>query len=337
MTFGHYLAELRQARGLSQRQLAEALQVSRQTIIALEHNHHAPSFDLAVRIARLFDISLDGMAHALAAGGSSNPQPFPGSPDVAGFLPVVWSRVGSRLVVVPLDLLASQTDADALWDPGTGQLQPLPGARAPDQVILAGGCDPFHHWLATSFHQLSPTLFLETVHLSSLRALEAFNQGWLHVAGTHLYDDALGSYNPDHLVRQPHIRIPYLRWEEGLICQPHATRITHVAIREPGSEAHALYQRCRSHVPHAVDVFSSHGSILEAVSRRSEWAGISLGPLAALKGLTFEPWAEESYDLWIHRDAVPQRWVEVLLAATQSDWLASRFRALKHLRLASAR
>ena len=49
------LRELREARGLSQGELAEQLQVSRQTINALETGKYDPSLPLAFRIARLFD------------------------------------------------------------------------------------------------------------------------------------------------------------------------------------------------------------------------------------------------------------------------------------------
>ena len=48
------LRELRDARGWSQGELAEQLQVSRQTINALETGKYDPSLPLAFRIARLF-------------------------------------------------------------------------------------------------------------------------------------------------------------------------------------------------------------------------------------------------------------------------------------------
>ena len=49
------LRELRDARGWSQGELAERLEVSRQTVNALETGKYDPSLPLAVRIARLFD------------------------------------------------------------------------------------------------------------------------------------------------------------------------------------------------------------------------------------------------------------------------------------------
>ena len=46
---------MRDARGWSQGELAERLEVSRQTVNALETGKYDPSLPLAFRIARLFD------------------------------------------------------------------------------------------------------------------------------------------------------------------------------------------------------------------------------------------------------------------------------------------
>jgi putative transcriptional regulator len=49
------VAALRRARGLSQAALAEALDVSRQTINSIENGRYDPSLPLALRIGRLFE------------------------------------------------------------------------------------------------------------------------------------------------------------------------------------------------------------------------------------------------------------------------------------------
>lgn len=53
------LRELRDARGWSQGALAERLDVSRQTVNALETGKYDPSLPLAFRIARLFDAAIE--------------------------------------------------------------------------------------------------------------------------------------------------------------------------------------------------------------------------------------------------------------------------------------
>lgn len=53
------LRELREAKGWSQGELAEQLDVSRQTINALETGKYDPSLPLAFRIARLFESRIE--------------------------------------------------------------------------------------------------------------------------------------------------------------------------------------------------------------------------------------------------------------------------------------
>lgn len=51
--------ELRKARGINQDALAKALQVSRQTISAIENGKYNPSLDLAFAIAALFQMRIE--------------------------------------------------------------------------------------------------------------------------------------------------------------------------------------------------------------------------------------------------------------------------------------
>ncbi len=53
--------EARTQRGLSQAEVAAALEVSRQTVISIESGRYSPSLPLAFRIARFFDSTVDKM------------------------------------------------------------------------------------------------------------------------------------------------------------------------------------------------------------------------------------------------------------------------------------
>ena len=53
------LEELRRQRGLKQEDLASALEVSRQTIGSLENGRYNPSIQLAFKIARFFDLTIE--------------------------------------------------------------------------------------------------------------------------------------------------------------------------------------------------------------------------------------------------------------------------------------
>ncbi len=55
----NHLRELREQRGWSQGELAERLDVSRQTVNAIETSKYDPSLPLAFRIAKLFRQSIE--------------------------------------------------------------------------------------------------------------------------------------------------------------------------------------------------------------------------------------------------------------------------------------
>ena len=53
--------ELRTAEGLSQGELAAALDVSRQTINSIEQERYTPSLPLALALARFFETNVEAM------------------------------------------------------------------------------------------------------------------------------------------------------------------------------------------------------------------------------------------------------------------------------------
>jgi putative transcriptional regulator len=56
--------ELRTGKGLSQAELARALDVSRQTVNSIETGRYIPSLPLAIAIARFFAQSVEEIFHA---------------------------------------------------------------------------------------------------------------------------------------------------------------------------------------------------------------------------------------------------------------------------------
>ena len=53
------LEEIRKAKGITQEELANSLEVSRQTVGSLENGRYNPSIILAFKIARFFDVSIE--------------------------------------------------------------------------------------------------------------------------------------------------------------------------------------------------------------------------------------------------------------------------------------
>lgn len=62
MTLGDRIKQLRQQRGWSQAQLSKKLNVHQKQISGYERGIHSPSIELLVRMAELFNVSLDYIA-----------------------------------------------------------------------------------------------------------------------------------------------------------------------------------------------------------------------------------------------------------------------------------
>jgi putative transcriptional regulator len=58
-TIYNSVSQLRKQHNLSQEELAQKVDVSRQTIIALEKNNYLPSLLLALKIAKIFKVSVE--------------------------------------------------------------------------------------------------------------------------------------------------------------------------------------------------------------------------------------------------------------------------------------
>jgi len=63
------LRDLRAARSMTQQELADAIGVTRQTVIAIELDKYSPSLETAFRIARVFNVPLEQVFQYDPPGG----------------------------------------------------------------------------------------------------------------------------------------------------------------------------------------------------------------------------------------------------------------------------
>jgi putative transcriptional regulator len=56
---GNRVRELREAKGMTQAELGEAIGVTRQTVAAIEQSRYSPSLESAFRIARVFGTGVE--------------------------------------------------------------------------------------------------------------------------------------------------------------------------------------------------------------------------------------------------------------------------------------
>ncbi|HBF30117.1 helix-turn-helix domain-containing protein [Rhizobium sp.] len=73
--FGEAIRELRERKGVSQKEMALALSVTPAYLSALEHGHRGkPTFDLLQRIAGYFNVIWDEADELFATAGASHPK-----------------------------------------------------------------------------------------------------------------------------------------------------------------------------------------------------------------------------------------------------------------------
>jgi len=64
------IRDLRAERGMTQQELADAIHVTRQTVIAIEQDKYSPSLETAFKIALVFGVPLETVFQYKAAGRS---------------------------------------------------------------------------------------------------------------------------------------------------------------------------------------------------------------------------------------------------------------------------
>lgn len=133
MELSERLAQARKARGLSQAEAAERLNVSRQAISRWETGTGMPTLDNLIQMGRLYQVSLDELVYG--AGGAEAPEPEVSSEE----LEPVQARKGWRhLLPVVLGLVAVGVLALGIWGSG---LMTSDQSKQSGSVIVVGGLE----------------------------------------------------------------------------------------------------------------------------------------------------------------------------------------------------
>src|ERR1035441_8701934 len=105
------LAQIRKSRGIGAADLARRVNVSRQTIYAIEAGTYVPNTEVALRLARELEVTVDDL-FALQRGAQTPPESLAtevlsASPPAKG-QPVRICQIGSRWVSVPVSASRSE-------------------------------------------------------------------------------------------------------------------------------------------------------------------------------------------------------------------------------------
>ncbi len=340
----NHLADYRQKRGFAVAELAKAAGVSRQTVYAIEAGSYVPNTLLALKLARLLEASVEDL-FALP-GGEPAVEPkletaavIPGGEDPVPGQPVQLCRVDRHVFACapsPVPWYLPASDGVVAHRPrasGKAGIQVFDAAADFRSRIVVAGCDPAISIL--SRHLQSAGVELVLAHRNSSQALELLRKGYIHVAGTHLRDEASGESNLPQIGRifskSAVAVISFADWEEGIVTARHnpkgirgiedlARPDLTLVNRERGSgsrkllDAHLKRLGIGSQQVRGYDA-EAGGHLPAAWQVRSGAADCCIATRAAARlfGLGFIPLVTERYDLVIRRQHLDLPGVQVLL------------------------
>jgi transcriptional regulator with XRE-family HTH domain len=117
MSLGENIYKHRTSRSQSQTDLADLLEVSRQSVSKWENDSAVPDLDKLIRISKIFDISLDELVFGEKA--KKEPQPDPPAPSVqtvtVSAIPIKWVVGVSMLIFGMVLFLLSIFWGDSLY------------------------------------------------------------------------------------------------------------------------------------------------------------------------------------------------------------------------------
>jgi molybdate-binding protein/DNA-binding XRE family transcriptional regulator len=338
------LAAHRQKRGYSAAELAERAGVSRQTIYAMEAGSYVPNTTVALRLARILEVRVEDLfalsGDALPAALRTEQVTVLPNPDHrrAGE-PVQLCRVDRRVMAsVPSPVPWYLPTADAVLTEAPGRLgkaaaQLFHGEYDLGSRILVAGCDPGISVLAR--HVQRSGVELVVAQRNSSQALALLKEGYVHVAGTHLRDEATGESNLPAIhrifARKSVAVISLAVWEEGIVTAPgnpqsirtiadFARPDVRIVNREPGAGSRILLDESLDRLGiarHAVRGYerTAGGHLPAAWQVRAGDADCCIATRAAARvfGLDFLPLVSERYDLAIRRQHLDHPPVQALL------------------------
>ena len=280
---GTRLRLARQARGLSQQQLAGVAGVTRQAVSAVESGHSDPSLRVALGLARALGMTVEELFGPGEPGDPVLARPI--APVSAPGSRVALATVGDTFVALPLDAdLAARLGfgaAGGLTVRGGGTqgaqgaqgVQGVQGAQGisgvqvavrpigpPRPTVVVAGCDPALPLLETPLALLDPPLAFAWWPCGSAEALRLAAAGLVHAAGVHRVGPGEGG-DSSGIPGDNTSGIPggaevvgFASWREGLVVRPGAEvrglddvarRGLRLVNREPGAQARTLLDRDR--------------------------------------------------------------------------------------------
>lgn len=352
------LGEIRKSRGVGASDLARRVDVSRQTIYAIEAGTYVPNTEVALNLARELEVTVDelfslpaGTLHStesLAAEVLSAESPARGQP-------VRICRMGSRWMGVPVSASPYyMPEADGVIQRtgragGRADLLVFAKEEAAQKRLILAGCDPATGLLARMVEKIGG-VDVVCAGASSKLALTWLAEGKVHIAGSHLEDAETGEFNLPFIRSQfpddEFTVVTFARWEEGWVVtagNPKGIRgvedLLHRNVRfvnrESGSGSRSLLDKLlgKTGVP-AKKVRGydriAYGHLAAAYSVVAGEADVCLATRSAAQtfSLDFVPLHSERYDLVMRKRTADLPTMKLFLDVLQRASLRRKLEVL---------
>ena len=352
------LKPIRTRLGMSQQDLANIANVTRQTISGVESGQYAPSVAITLRLAKALGCQVEDLfwlERDLPEVEAVLAKPVPNGQQ----LRVSMARVGGQWIAYPLigkdafrqDMIPA--DGEGTNQTGTNKVR----VRLLDDnldtlhnTVVIAGCAPVISLWARATERWHPQLRVQYNFANSMAALHSLCRGEAHIAGMHLYDPKTGEYNTPFvrnvLAGREAVLITLGVWEEGLLLKsgnPMGIRTVNdlvaggatIVNREIGSGSRMLLEQTlqKEQVPFDAvqgfnNILKSHQDVAQAVVEGIADAGMSTGSVATAFGLGFIPLNQSRYDLVILKEYLEEAPVQQLLSTLGHRMVHSQFEIL---------
>lgn len=316
---------MRQAKGITQSQLAELAGVKRQAIYDIETGKYTPNTALALRLAKFLNCTVEDI-FVEEVGGEESVNLVDAV--AAETMRVAMARIRGRLMAYPLTgrrlLLEGFEPADGVMTSRTGSARLLAPASSLDQTLILFGCDPAFSILGTHTMRQAPHVRVHCLFASSRNALGKLASGQAHLAGTHMHstpdEDGNVKLTRTCMGDTPVTVLAFSHIEEGLMVAPGnpkglrsvadlAEGRARLVNREPGAALRSLLdEHLRRHgVPGSAvtgydqEVTTHSASALNVLYERAD-AALGFRAIAESYGLDFIPVDTVRCDLVVPRD-----------------------------------
>jgi molybdate-binding protein/DNA-binding XRE family transcriptional regulator len=352
------LGQIRKSRGVGASDLARRVNVSRQTIYAIEAGTYVPNTEVALNLARELEVTVDELfslqAADLKSPGSLATEILSAETPAKG-QPVRVCQMGSRWVSVPVSASPYyMPEADGIIKRtsrtnGRTDLVVFAKDEAAQKRLVLAGCDPATGLLSRMVEKISGVEVVSAAASSKL-ALTWLTEGKVHIAGSHLEDAKTGEFNLPYLRKQfpgeEFSVVTFARWEEGLILasgnpkgickiEDLARKNVRFVNREPGSGSRGLLDKLlekagmdAQKVQGYDRIAFGHLAAAYCVLSRDADACLATRSAAQTFGLDFIPLRSERYDLVMRKRTADLPAVKAFLDVLQRATLRRKLEVL---------